>query len=256
MILGFSLAVIIGLSLGLMGGGGSILTVPILVYALDMDPKTAIALSLAIVGITSLVGSVSHMRANNIHLKIAAIFGPIAMAGTFLGAKISVYLTGAMQLIIFAVVMLIASYFMFTKNKNQKEELDKKQAIEKENLNIPLIMAEGIFVGILTGIVGVGGGFMIVPALVLLTKIPMKKAIGTSLLIISFKSFAGFAGYLGQVTIPWTFLIQFSFFTIIGILIGSHLVQYVSSQKLKRSFAVFLVIMGVFILYKNASVFI
>ncbi|MFT6631171.1 MAG: putative membrane protein YfcA [Bacteriovoracaceae bacterium] len=262
MILGFSLAVIIGLSLGLMGGGGSILTVPILVYALDMDPKTAIALSLAIVGLTSLVGSVSHMRANNIHLKIAAIFGPIAMAGTFLGAKISVYLTGAMQLIIFAVVMLIASYFMFTKNKNQKEELDekeeldKKQATEKENLNIPLIMAEGIFVGILTGIVGVGGGFMIVPALVLLTKIPMKKAIGTSLLIISFKSFAGFAGYLGQVTIPWTFLIQFSFFTIIGILIGSHLVQYVSSQKLKRSFAVFLVIMGFFILYKNASVFI
>jgi uncharacterized membrane protein YfcA len=255
MILGFSLAVIIGLSLGLMGGGGSILTVPILVYALDMDPKTAIALSLAIVGLTSLVGSVSHLRAKNIHLKIAAIFGPIAMAGTFLGAKISVYLTGAMQLIIFAIVMLIASYFMFTKNKNQQEEPDQAEVTEKEDLNIPVIMAEGIFVGILTGIVGVGGGFMIVPALVLLTKIPMKKAIGTSLLIISFKSFAGFAGYLGQVTIPWTFLMQFSFFTIIGILIGSHLVQYVSSEKLKKSFAIFLVIMGVFILYKNANVF-
>jgi uncharacterized membrane protein YfcA len=255
MILGFALALIIGLSLGLMGGGGSILTVPILVYVLDMDPKTAIALSLAIVGITSLVGSISHFRAKNIHLKIAAIFGPIAMAGTFLGAKLSVYLSGAMQLIIFAVVMLIASYFMFTKNKDSKKDVAKVEGNEKESLNIPLIALEGIFVGILTGIVGVGGGFMIVPALVLLTKIPMKKAIGTSLLIISFKSFAGFAGYLGQVEIPWTFLMQFSLFTIIGILIGSHLVQYVSAQKLKRSFAIFLVVMGVFILYKNASVF-
>jgi uncharacterized membrane protein YfcA len=243
-----SLAVIIGLSLGLMGGGGSILTVPVLVYALEMDAKTAIALSLAIVGATSLIGSVSHFRAKNINIKVALVFGPIAMIGTFLGAKISVYMSGTTQLILFAVIMLIASVFMFKGRSNTSESAPKK-------MNYPLILVEGLFVGVLTGLVGVGGGFMIVPALVLLAGIPMKEAIGTSLLIISLKSFAGFMGYVDTVEIPWIFLGKFTAFTGIGIIIGSYSVKFVSPEKLKKTFAIFLVIMSIFILYKNKEVF-
>jgi uncharacterized membrane protein YfcA len=243
--LSLSLAVIIGLSLGLMGGGGSILTVPVLVYALKMDPKTAIALSLAIVGATSLIGSISHFRAKNINVRVALVFGPIAMIGTFLGAKISVFMSGTTQLILFAIIMLVASIFMF---KGRAQSTDENQSI---NLNYPLILAEGLFVGVLTGLVGVGGGFMIVPALVLLAKIPMKQAIGTSLLIISLKSFAGFMGYVGTVEIPWIFLARFTLFTGIGIIVGTYLVKFVSPAKLKKAFAIFLVIMSFFILYKN-----
>jgi uncharacterized membrane protein YfcA len=249
MILAAFLAVLIGLSLGLMGGGGSILTVPILVYILDMDAKLAIALSLAIVGVTALIGSASHFKAGNINLRIAAVFTPVAMAGTFLGAKLSAYISGSTQLLIFAIVMIIAAYFMF-KGRSGGEDEDHSG----EKLNYLLIVGEGLFVGVLTGIVGVGGGFMIVPALVLLGKVPMKEAIGTSLLIIAFKSFAGFAGYVGQVEIPWAFLGQFTIATTAGILIGSYLVKFVPQDKLKKGFAIFLVVMGVFILYKNRAV--
>ena len=241
------LATLIGFSLGLLGGGGSILTVPVLVYAVQMEAKLSIALSLAIVGATSLVGSVSHYKKGNINLKVAAVFGPVAMVGTYTGARLAVFFTGATQLIIFAIVMLVASVFMFRGRKeNPEDQLDKDKP-----LPYFLIIVEGIFVGLLTGLVGVGGGFMIVPALVLLAKVPMKEAIGTSLLIIAVKSFAGFLGYLNQVTVPWDFLGVFMVFTSIGIFVGSGLVKYVPQQKLKKIFAVFLVVMGVFILFKN-----
>ena len=244
----YILAIIIGLSLGLLGGGGSILTVPVLVYALEMDPKTSIALSLAIVGATSLVGSISHFRAKNINIKVAFVFGPVAMLGTFIGAKLSQLISGQTQLIIFAIIMFIASIFMF---KGRKE----KDISEDKTLNYPLILIEGLIVGIITGIVGVGGGFMIVPALVLLANIPMKQAIGTSLIIISFKSFAGFIGYMNIVEIPWMFLLKFTSFTAVGIILGSYLVKFVSPDKLKKAFAIFLVFMSLFILYKNKEKF-
>ncbi len=246
--LAYSLATLIGLSLGLLGGGGSILTVPILVYAMDMDPKLSIALSLAIVGATSLIGVFGHYKNQNIDFKIALIFGPVAMLGTFVGAKLSQYLSGSTQLILFSLIMIIASFFMFKGRDENVSEKDK-------DLNIPLIITEGIVVGIITGLVGVGGGFLIVPALVLLAGLSMKKAVGTSLLIISLKSFAGFAGYITIMEIPWEFLAKFTAFSGAGILIGSHLVKFVPQKTLKKSFAVFLVIMGIFILYKNKSVF-
>lgn len=246
--IGYFLGMLIGLSLGLMGGGGSILTVPILVYALGMDPKLSIALSLAIVGVTSLFGVYGHYKNKNVDLKVAAVFAPFAMSGTFVGAKLSQFLSGQTQLIFFAVIMLLASIFMLRGNK-------KAEAKESEEVkfNIPLIAVEGIIVGIVTGLVGVGGGFLIVPALVLLANVPMKKAVGTSLLIISLKSFAGFVGYIGIVEIPWVFLAQFTFFSTVGIFIGAYFVKYVSQNALKKGFAVFLIIMGIFILYKNRS---
>jgi uncharacterized membrane protein YfcA len=249
--LGYFLAILIGFSLGLLGGGGSILTVPILVYVLNMPAKLSIALSLAIVGITSLFGVYKHYRHQNVDLKLAAIFAPFAMGGTFLGAKLSQFLSGQVQLIFFAIIMLLAAIFMLKNSQSQ----DDNPGEEKQKLNLVLIALEGIVVGIVTGLVGVGGGFLIVPALVLLGKVPMKKAVGTSLLIISLKSFAGFFGYLGLVEIPWLFLTKFSLFSIIGIFIGTALVKYTSQKVLKKSFAIFLVIMGIFILYKNKNTF-
>ncbi|TNF28212.1 MAG: sulfite exporter TauE/SafE family protein [Deltaproteobacteria bacterium] len=252
MILGYSLAILIGLSLGLLGGGGSILTVPVLVYALGMDAKVSIALSLAIVGATALIGSVTHWKAKNVNLKIAAIFGPVAMIGTFLGAKLSVFMSGAAQLILFAIVMIIASFFMI---KGRKDTGASEEEVENHKLPVGLIIVEGIAVGILTGLVGVGGGFMIVPALVLLAKVPMKQAVGTSLLIIAMKSFAGFLGYMGTTEIPWSFLGVFTSFTAVGIVIGTMLVKHVPQDKLKKIFGYFLIIMGIFILYKNKAKF-
>lgn len=251
MLLGYSLAILIGISLGLLGGGGSILTVPILVYAMGMDAKLSVALSLAIVGATSLIGSVTHYRAGNLNFKIALVFGPVAMFGTYLGARLAVFFSGTTQLIMFAVIMLLASYFMIRKDKKSNEQDGESNKAEK--LPYLLIIAEGLVVGVITGLVGVGGGFLIVPALVLLARIPMKQAVGTSLIIIAAKSFAGFMGYLNQVDVPWDFLGLFILFTGAGILIGTWLVKFVSANKLKVIFGYFLIIMGIFILYKERA---
>ncbi len=243
MIIGFLLAVLIGLSLGLLGGGGSILTVPILVYSFGMDPKTSIALSLAIVGVTSLIGTFTHFKAGNVNLGIVSTFAPFAMVGTFTGAKLSVFFSGEAQLILFAIIMLLASIFMF-RNPEFKKAVGGKPSI--------FIMAlQGFLVGIITGIIGIGGGFLIVPALVILAQIPMKQAVGTSLFVIFLNSITGFFGYLGLVVIPWVFLGQFILAAGIGIIIGTLLVKKIPGEKLKKIFAIFLVFMGIFILYKN-----
>ncbi len=173
-----------------------------------------------------------------------------AMVGTFLGAKISAFLSAPVQLILFSVVMFIASLSMF---KGKKEIIENK--VNTAMLNYQLITIEALFVGILTGLVGVCGGFIIVPALVLLGNIPMKQAIGTSLLIITFNSIAGFISYLNLVAIDWSFMLSYTFFTVIGILMGSEMVNYVPADKLKKGFAIFLVFMSIFIMYKNKDVF-
>ena len=255
-LLGLALASLVGLSLGLLGGGGSILTVPILVYALGFEAKQAIAMSLAIVGATSLFGALGHWRAGNVNLRVAAIFGAVAMAGTFLGARLAVFFSGAAQLVLFALVMLLAAYFML----RQRSPLEPDGALPAHGAalaELPLakIALEGLAVGVLTGLVGVGGGFLIVPALVLLGKVPMKEAVGTSLLVIALKSAAGFAGYLGQVEIPWTALLLFTAASLAGIFGGVFLVRFVSPKQLQRGFALFLVAMGAFILFQNRAVF-
>ena len=269
-LLGLGLAALIGLSLGILGGGGSILTVPIFVYVLGFGAKEAIAMSLAVVGTVSLFGTFSHWKAGNVNLRVATIFGVVAMAGTYLGARLAVYFSGATQLLLFAVVMLIAAFFMFREkgpvvaeegplvpDAGDTDPLDARggpEGADVAHMPLGLIVMEGIAVGILTGLVGVGGGFLIVPALVLLGKIPMKQAVGTSLLVIAMKSAAGFVGYLGQVEVPWGFMTIFTGVAIAGIFVGTYLVRFLSQAVLKRGFAVFLVVMGVFILYQNRDV--
>lgn len=241
--LGYFFALLMGLTLGLLGGGGSILTVPILVYVLKMDPKLSIGLSLAIVGITSLFGVVGHLRQGNVDFKVAVNFAPAAMIGTFVGARLARLLTGEIQLLLFAIIMLIAAIFMFKGRSNIEER--------SSQIDIKLLLGQGFIVGIITGIVGVGGGFLIVPALVLLAGIPVKRATGTSLLLIALNSITGFIGYLGAITVPRVFLGIFSFFSIIGIFSGTFLVKYTSPQILRKTFAIFLVFMGSFIIIMN-----
>lgn len=258
-LMGLALASLMGLSLGLLGGGGSILTVPIFVYVLGYGAKESIAMSLAVVGAVSLFGAAGHWRAGNVNVRVAVIFGGVAMAGTYLGARLAVFFSGAAQLVLFAVVMLVAAVFMFRERAPVPEAVAGADptavAHGVTRASLVLIMVEGLAVGVLTGLVGVGGGFLIVPALVLLGGLPMKQAVGTSLLVIAMKSATGFAGYLGQVDVPWAFMTVFTGVAVVGILGGTYLVRFVSQRALRRAFAVFLVIMGGFILHQNRSVF-
>jgi uncharacterized protein len=244
--LGLGLAALIGLSLGLLGAGGSILTVPIFVYVLGYEAKPAIAMSLAVVGATALFGAMGHWRGGNVNLRVSLIFGSVAMAGTFLGARLALFVPGRVQLLLFACVMLAAAYFML-------RPVVPESDIPVKRRSAGWLVVDGLVVGVLTGLVGVGGGFLIVPALVLLARVPMKQAIGTSLLVIAFKSATGFLGYLDQVQVPWLFLGAFTSISVLGIVVGTRLSRHVPAASLRRAFGFFLIVMGALILYENAS---
>ncbi len=259
-IIGYLASIVMGLSLGLIGGGGSILTVPIFVYLFGVDPVTSTAYSLFVVGLTSLVGSASHFKGGNIHMKTAVIFGIPSILAVYAVRKFvvpvipeTVFVLGSFELtkplfvmVLFAILMLLASWSMIRKSKN---ELKTATTIK---YNYPLIFVEGILVGGITGLVGAGGGFLIIPALVLLAGLPMKQAVGTSLLIIAFKSLIGFTGDIGSsLEIDYQFMLTFSSFAIAGILAGSYLSKFVSDKKLKPAFGWFVLGMGLFILGKE-----
>lgn len=264
-ILGYIGAVLMGLSLGLIGGGGSILTVPILVYLFSVDAVLATAYSLFIVGLTSLIGSFSHMRLGNIHWRTALVFGipsilavyatrawlvpalpdPILhIGGVTLSKPIGI-------LIFFALIMVAAAYSMIRKPKAPASAIADGQAVA---FNYPLILAEGVVVGMVTGIVGAGGGFLIIPALVLLAKLPMKQAVGTSLIIIAAKSLIGFTGDLkGGELIDWNFLWLFSGIAVVGIIAGSLLSKRIPNEKLKPAFGWFVLVMGIYIIGRELT---
>lgn len=245
-----ALATLIGVSLGLLGGGGSILTVPIFVYVLGFAAKPAIAMTLPVVGTASFVGALSHWRAGNVDLRQAAVFGLVTMAGAFTGAKLAPLLSGAVQLTILAVVMLAAAVAMLRPVVGA--DTAPRRGGTRHHVILGLV---GIAVGVLTGLVGVGGGFLIVPALALLARIPMKQAVGTSLVVIAMNSAAGFAGHAGEVDIPWDFLTGFTAAAVVGILVGTYATRYVAAAALRRGFAVFLLVIGAAILYANRDVF-
>lgn len=261
-VLGYLLAVCIGISLGLIGGGGSILAVPILVYVMGVGSKAAIAMSLVIVGSVSLVGVIPHWLQGNVKLKVAAAFTPAAMLGSYLGARLTALpvITDTLQIVCFGVVMLVASTLMIREGSKKtavarvestelaKRTVKKKTAHQYKWLAIPV---EGLGVGLLTGFVGVGGGFLIIPALVLLGDIPMKQAIGTSLLIIAAKSASGFMGYANQVQVDWSLVISFTLAATIGTLLGSYLTRLIDAKYLQKGFGYFVLIIGVFVLVQR-----
>lgn len=256
---GYIGALLIGLILGLIGGGGSILTVPILVYALALNPVIATAYSLFVVGTTSLVGAIKNMAKGMVDFRTAIIFA--------IPAFIAVYLTRAYLIpaipdelfslggfiitknlaimLFFAIIMLLASISMI---RNIRKEAAENAPV---SYNYTLIIAEGFVVGVITGIVGAGGGFLIIPALVLLAKLPMKKAVATSLFIIAVKSLIGFLGDVQNMDIDWSFLLSFTAISIIGIFIGIWLNKFIDGKKLKKGFGWFILVMGMYIIYKE-----
>ncbi len=242
-------AVIIGLTLGLLGGGGSILTVPVLVYALGIPAKTAIAMSLPVVGITSAISAAVHWRLGNVRVTTAMSFGVLAMIGAFGGAKLAVFLTGTLQLLLLGLVMLGAAASMLRSFKG-----DANDTAPSPTRPVVLTVV-ALSVGVLTGVVGIGGGFLVVPALVLLAGVPMRQAVGTSLVVIAMNSASGFAGYVGTVAIDWPFLAEFTAAAVAGALVGTALASRVPQATLKRVFAVFLLAMGGFVLFKNRRAF-
>ncbi len=253
-LLGFPLAALIGVSLGLLGGGGSILTVPILVYVLGFDAKRSIAMGLAVVGVTSVIGAAGHFRKGNVLPREALGFAAIGTLGTFTGAKLSTFLSGQVQLALFGGVMLLAAVFMCRSSRKEAAKVASSGEGREGPAHPVVLVVAALTVGLLTGLAGVGGGFLIVPALVLLGGVPMKKAVGSSLLVIAINSFVGFGSHLGSVEIPWTFLAAFTAVAAGGIVAGTWASHYVSQASLKRGFSGFLVLMSAFVLYKNREV--
>ena len=259
-IFGYLGGLIIGIVLGLIGGGGSILTVPVLVYLLAVNPVTATAYSLFVVGTSSLVGALRNIPKKLIDFRTAIVFSIPAFIAVYLTRK---YLVPAIPeeiftisdftitknigiMLFFAIIMIIASVSMIKERQNGRN-------IEKTEVsyNYPLIIIEGLVVGLLTGIVGAGGGFLIIPALVLFAKLPMKKAVATSLLIIAIKSLIGFIGDIENMKIDWVFLLIFTTLSIGGIWLGVFLNNFINGKKLKKAFGWFVLVMGVYIIWKE-----
>ncbi len=258
-LLGYLGALIIGIILGLIGGGGSILTVPVLVYLLSINPVTATAYSLFVVGSTSLFGSFRNMQKKRIDYRTAVIFSIpafIAVYATrkFLLPAIPEYLVTIGDVVItknvgimlfFAFIMVLASISMIL------EPSEKPVTDGKVQYNYPLIIIEGLVVGVLTGIVGAGGGFLIIPALVLFVKLPMKRAVATSLVIIAIKSLIGFIGDVQNLDINWPFLLIFTVISVGGIFLGIYLNRFIDGEKLKKGFGWFVLLMGIYIFWKE-----
>ncbi|WPQ63081.1 sulfite exporter TauE/SafE family protein [Chitinophaga sancti] len=259
-IAGYLASIFIGISLGLIGGGGSILTVPVLVYLFHMDAILATVYSLFIVGTTSVAGSFSYFKRGLVHIKAVVVFGIPSTISVFLTRAYivpaipqhvfsigSFTLTkGILLLLLFAVLMIFAAYGMIKKDKKASEETSQIQSF-----NYPLMLVVGTVVGILTGLVGAGGGFLIIPALVNFMGLPMKKAIGTSLVIIAINSLAGFLFSLSHIIILWAFILNITGLAIIGILAGSYISTKIDGRKLKPAFGWFVLVMGIYIILKE-----
>lgn len=242
-VLGYALALLIGLSLGLLGGGGSILTVPVLHYVLGFPVKEAIPMSLVVVGLTSGFGAIGHWRAGTVRWRAALAFGPPAIVGAVLGAELGLHVEASTQLAVFGVVMLAAAVSMLRGRGNGTESRPTGNAKP-----IPFITLVGTLVGLLTGFVGVGGGFLYVPALTLLAGLAIKEAIGTSLVLILLSCAAGLVRYSGQLDLDWRAMALFSGIAFLGVAAGSRLVPHVSQQALKKGFGIFLLLMGTLVL--------
>ncbi|MHB1678059.1 MAG: sulfite exporter TauE/SafE family protein [Sulfuriferula sp.] len=248
-----------GILLGLLGSGGSIVTVPALVYLLGVHPKSAIALSLGIVAITAAFSAINHFRSGNVNLKVAVIFGLCGMLGTYGGTKLGIIMPAVLQLGLFAFVMYAAAYRMLKPKRwfgivpadAVHGTLEIMQDAEILPVRLGLVALLGLAVGVLTGLVGVGGGFLIIPALVLFSGIPMKQAVGTSLVVVAVNSATGFSGYYGVVPVDYALMGTFTAVAIAGGFIGAQFSRHVSPENLKRGFGVFLVLVATYILIKS-----
>lgn len=243
-------ALAVGITLGLLGSGGSILTVPVLVYLVDEPEKVAIAESLGIVGMISLAGFIPYALKKQVHWQSILYFGVPGIAGTYFGSVMAAFVSGKLQLIVFAVVMLVAAIMMFLNNHPEPKPVSEYNIVKWQ------LSLQGFGVGSLTGFIGVGGGFMIVPALVLLAGLPITLSVGTSLAIISLNSFSGFFKHLDvlqqfDLGIDWSLILIFSAIGAAGSFVGKKIGDRIPQRELKKGFAAFLVLMAAYIIYMN-----
>ena len=251
-VLGLFLATLVGISLGALGAGGSILTVPIFVHVLGQGMKSAVASSLVVVGATSTIGLARHARCGNVELRAGLLFAALAMVGSFAGARWSMRWSESSQSLLFAVVMLASGLALFRRGAG---ESSARPAHESPPRMSPLRSAiPALGVGVLTGLVGVGGGFLVVPALVLVAGLSMKHAIGTSLLVIALNCAAGLAGYAGRVELPWALVGGVTAFSSLGILAGVKLADRIPAAKLRVAFASLLVVLSAALLVEQRAV--
>ena len=242
MALTVGLAVFVGIALGLLGGGGSILTVPLLAYVAGMDAKQAIATSLLVVGVTSAVGAISHARAGRVQWRTGLIFGSAGVVGAYTGGLIAHNIPGTTLLIGFAVMMIATALAMLRGRKSP----EPSNALHR--IPIAVILAEGLAVGVVTGLVGAGGGFLVVPALALLGGLPMPTAVGTALIVIAMNSTAGLAGHLSSGSIDWTVASAITTAAVIGALVGARLTTKIDPGVLRKGFGWFVLAMSSVIL--------
>ena len=242
-----ALAVFVGISLGLLGGGGSILTVPLLAYVAGLEPKPAIATSLLVVGVTSAVGAITHARAGRVRWKVAAVFGAAAMGGAYAGGRLAHLVPGNVLLIAFSLIMIAAAVAMLRGRRDVADE-------SAGPLPIARIVLQGAVVGMISGLVGAGGGFLLVPALALLGGLPMPVAVGTSLVVISMQSFAGFAGHLSGEVIDWKLAGMVTAAAVVGSVIGGRLTSYVEAATLRKAFGWFVLAMAALVLAEEANI--
>lgn len=244
--LGLALSLLIGVSLGFFGGGGSILTVPLLVYVFGLEAKVAIASSLLIVGAASISGAVAHWRAGNVELRTGLLFGAAGMAGAYLGGRAGAFVDGTLLLLLFAAMMLLTAVAMWRGRRAASQSAPVERAT-------PRLLAQGFGVGVFTGLVGAGGGFLIVPALALWAGLPMPAAVGTSLAIIVMNTLAGFGGYMAHVDVDLRIVAAVGTAAIAGSFLGSRLSRRIDPAALRRSFAAFVAAMATFILVREAD---
>ena len=254
---GYIASLLIGVSMGLIGGGGSILTMPILVYLFAVSPTIAISYSLFVVGVASLVGAYNNYRKGLVNFKTVLLFGSSSITTVFIARRFIIpylpdvfFKLGTFEvthslfvMVVFAILMLAASVSMIK---------SRKIAADNEAKEKPLMLVlYGVLIGLVTGFLGAGGGFLLIPALVIIMKLPMKEAIGTSLLIIALNSLIGFLGDIGRHPIEWKFIVTIAAIAIVGIFIGGYFNQKVNSEKLKKGFGWFVLVMGFYILLKE-----
>lgn len=260
-VVGYFAAALIGISLGLIGGGGSILTVPVLVYLFGVQPILATSYSLFVVGSTSLVGAFNNFRKGMVNIKTAFLFGSASIVTVFITRKFiipaipeDIFTIGnftvtqsVLTMVLFAILMVVAAVAMISREIPQ-QDADKKKA---DGSNLTRLLLYGISIGLVTGILGAGGGFLLIPTLVILLKLPMKEAIGTSLLIIALNSLIGFTGDIGHFIMDWLFLLKITLIAIAGIFIGGMLGKKIKGEKLRKGFGWFVLVMGIYIILKE-----
>ncbi len=250
---GIALALAVGVVLGLLGGGGSILALPIFLYVFHVPPKPAIAMSLVVVGMSAMVGFFTHWRQGTVNVRIAVIFGALAMAGAFLGARAARFVPASVQLALFAAFAFTAALLMLRDSvRASRVGHGGGQAARAVRFS-PLLGVQAVAVGVLTALIGAGGGFLIVPALVLAASVPVKEAVGSSLLIIAMNATSGVAGYLGQVAFDWRLVGWFSGVAAMGAVAGTRVMRHVPAARIKQAFAILILVLGAYLVIQRLT---